>query len=264
MTEFLTNNWLLLAVAACTVLVIAFWVSEDAHVARRVFVQFILNIALPLLVIFGSGLAIMAVRTDFDERIWAAIIAGFVITTGWLTTAIFGELGKSRDKAEKLRDYHKALYAEIGNTLQVLWDRGKAEDEAEAMVERMTADLDFIPLIPREHHDFVYDSLVDEIEVLPRITIDAVVAYYSLIKSIAAQAEDMRGDVFRSPDMAQERRILMYRDYFETRKSAFAMGQFALRLIKEYADKGQPAAERLAKKLSNPAGVRSDLSQGSE
>ncbi|MEX0365855.1 MAG: hypothetical protein AB3N22_07275 [Ruegeria sp.] len=264
MTEFLSHNWLLLALCASAVLVIAFGLSEDARVARRVFVQFILNIALPLLVIFGGVLVVLAVNTDLDERIWAAIIAGLVIATGWLTTAIFGELGKSRDKAEKLRDYHKALYAEIGNTLQVLWDRGQAEQEANALVARMEADLDFIPLIPREHNDFVYDSLVDEIEVLPRVTIDAVVAYYSLIKSIAAQAEDMRGDVFRSADMTQDRRILMYRDYFETRKSAFALGQYALRLIKEYAENGPAAAEQLAKRLSNPVSGRSGQSPESE
>ncbi len=264
MAELLSHNWLLLAFLAGGVLVIAFWLSEDAHVARRVFVQFIFNIALPLLVIFGSGLVVLATQVELDDRIWAAIIAGLVIATGWLTTAIFGALGKSRDKSEKLRDYHKALYAEIGNTLQILWDRGKAEAEADALVDRMKADSKFIPLIPREHHDFVYDSLVDEIEVLPRITIDAVVAYYSLIKSLAAQAEDMRGDIFRSQDMAQERRILMYRDYFETRKSAFAMGQYALRLIKEYAENGQAAAEALAKQLSSPGEAPSDLSQGSE
>ena len=266
MTHVVLENWPLavLCLAALLVLWFAFVHSKEGPVARRVFSQFLFHIALPLMVLLGAPLVVLAAYADLDASLWPAFIAGLVISAGWLTSAIFGALGKSRDKAEKLRDYHKALYAEIGNGLQMLWANGQAEEEAARLKAKMEADPAFIPLIPREHNDFVYDSVVANIEVLPRVTIDAIVAYYSAVKSVAAQAEDMRGSLFRDKTLAQKRRIQMYEDYFATRKYAFEIGQYTLRVIKEYSDNGQTAAEQLAKKLSNPGAARSDLSQESE
>lgn len=252
MQVFVEQYWLILAVFAGAFLLIAFWISEDAPVARHVFFRFVFNIALPLIVIFGVPLFSIALSLKLDDRLWAAIVAGLVITAGWLTSAIFGELGKSRDKAEKLRDYHKALYAEIGNTLNSFYANGHAEEEFQTVVQNMEKDDNFVPIIPKENHDFVYNALIEHIEVLPRVTIDAIVAYYSLIKSLAAQAEDMRGKRFQGIDLDQNRRIAMYKDYFETRKNAFKFGQHALALISEYAKNGAEAAEKLSKKRSNP------------
>lgn len=264
MDPSIADNLTLLLIGAVFILIVAFGISEDAPVTRRIFVQFLFNIALPLVVVLGVPLVLIAANTDLDESIWAAIIAGVVIASGWLTSAIFAELGKSRGKAERLRDYHKAIYAEIGHTLEVLYDRGQAEAEAARIVDMMRADPDFVPFIPKEEHDFVYDALVGDIEVLPRVTIDFIVAYYSLIKSNAAQGEDMRGDYFRGTGLTQTRRIQMYSDYFETRKSAFALGQHTLRVIKEFSDNGAAAAELLSKRLSNQDAGRSARSQGSE
>ncbi|EEE38464.1 hypothetical protein RKLH11_2306 [Rhodobacteraceae bacterium KLH11] len=238
--------------------------GDDAQVTHTVIFKFLISIALPVLAFLGAPLLVLSQFYDIEIRLWQAIIAGLVIATGWLTSAVFSELERKRAKAEKLRDYHKALYAEIGYTLQTLLDRGEAETEAARIVAQMRGSKKFIPFIPREHHDFLYDSLVGEIEVLPRVTIDAIVAYYSQIKSMTALADDMRGEAFRSPGMQQERRILMYQDYFEMRKNAFAMGQHALRLIKEYAEKGPAAAEALAARINSQAAAPSDLSQGSE
>ncbi len=237
--------------------------GDEASVAQSVLLQFFVTIALPVLVVLGLPTVVLFWAMGADPRLWQALIAGLVIATGWLTTAIFAELGKRRGKAERLRDYHKAIYAEIGNAINTLYDAGAGEAYGAQTVARMEGDAQFVPLVPREHHDHIYDAVLDEIEVLPRQTIDAIVSYYSLVKAIAALAEDMRGERFLSENFGQPRRIAMYSDYLEMRKQAFLSGQYALKLIKLYSEGGREAAEDHIR-LSNPDAGRSDRLSGSE
>ncbi len=236
---------------------LALW--KEARTAGVIIAQFFLTIGLPVLVITGAlvWLALPFLR-ELETAIQQAMIAGLVIAVGWLTSAIFAELARARLRAEKLRDYHKAIYAEIGNTLEALWRQGETEEYTKAIAQRMQDEPDYVPFIPREHLDHVYDAVIGEIDVLPRQTIDAIVSYYSLIKSIAALADDMRGNTFGT--LAPERRVALYSDYVEMRKQAYLFGKHALGLIKAYSDGGRKAAEQ---KLNTPAAGRSGLSRGS-
>lgn len=249
--------WVLLGGAVICTLVLMLW--KEARTAGLIIAQFFLTIGLPVVVVLGTlvWLSLPFLR-QLDIGIQQAMIAGLVIAIGWLTTAIFAELARSRTRAERLRDYHKAIYAEIGNTLQSLWESGASDDYVSQIVARMEKDESYIPFIPRERHDHVYDAVIVEIDVLPRQTIDAIVAYYSLIKSVAALAEDMRGDTFRT--LAKDRRVAMYSDYVEMRKQAFQFGKYALRLIKAYSEGGAPAAQKI---INSRAADRSAMSPGS-
>ena len=256
-----TGAWLLTALVVVG-LVYGFALSGEAPVVRRVFLRFFALIALPLTVILGVMLWGLSLVVDLDERVWQAVVAGLFIASGWLTTAIFAELARTRDKAERLRDTHKALYAEIGNTLDGLWANGESAAYGKGIVERMQADDAFIPFIPREDHTHIYDNVVSQIEVLPRVTIDPIVGYYSQMKAVAALAEDMRGSGFRR--MSQDRRILMYRDYLEMRERGFAYGQYALTLIRGYSEGGETAARAAAEGFNTPGAGRNGRSRGSE
>ncbi|MEM9580415.1 MAG: hypothetical protein AAF891_06980 [Pseudomonadota bacterium] len=266
MAQFVAQYWMVLGLAACAILVIAFLISEDAPVARRVFARFLFNIALPLAVIIGVPLMVLASLTDLPVQLWAAIVAGSVIATGWLTSTIFAELGRTQAKAERLRDYHKALYAEIGNTLAAYYVDGQAQAFADEIIEKMTRDADFVPFIPRETHDRVFSALVDEIEVLPRQTIDAVISFYGLVASIGALSGDMRGERFQQ--LEQDRRIVMYRDYIEMRLRAARMGEYTLRLIKAYSEGGAASAnqvmQRVKRGINSPDADLPRPSAGSE
>lgn len=253
--------WLVFGIAAL-LLVVAWIYGDEARIARRFVLRFFLTIALPVVAMLGVPLFLVAVFLDLDPRLWQALIAGLVISTGWLTAAIFTEQGKTRLKAERLRDYHKAIYAEIGTSVSALWDEGNSDTYVETILNRMEAEPDFVPFIPREKHDHIYDAIVQEIDVLPRLTIDPIVAYYSQIKSISALADDMR-DV-RYQDLAPDRRVLVYRDYADMRNQAFAYGQYALRLITAFSDGGSAAAEDVRRQFSIPGGDRNGPSQGSE
>ena len=245
-----------LILGAALALGVAFYWGSEAASARRVIVPFLFRIVLPVAILLGAPLVVVSQVVDLNDRLWQALIAGLVIATGWLTSALFTELGKARGRAERLRDYHKAIYAEIGNTLQSLMDGGAAGQD---VLTRMEADSSFEPFIPKEQHSHIYDAIVAEIDILPRQTIDVVVAYYSLIKSISALSEDMRGDAFKA--LEPERRRVVYADYTQMREQAFRFGQYALGAIKAYSDGGAAAAERW---INTQAVGRSVLSPGSE
>lgn len=243
MWQAVSAHWLLLVMTTAVVFSIAFVLMNEASVARRVYQDFVFLVAAPLIVLVGWALLGLAYATDLPVTLWQALIAGLVIASGWLTSAIFSELARARSKSERLRDYHKAIYAEIGTALDTLFNVGEAETYPAKLIERMKADPNFVPFIPREKHDFIYTAIAGNIDILPRQTIDSIVAYYSLTSSISALAEDMRSDKFQS--ISQDRRIAMYEDYTSMRVQAFRLGSHALKLIKTYAEQGAEATTAL-------------------
>ncbi|CTQ33017.1 hypothetical protein [Jannaschia rubra] len=182
-----------------------------------------------------------------DARIWQALIAGSVVAAGWLWNGWRDRRDARRLRAERLRDYHKALFAEIRNALSAYWDEGEATEDSDRVLRRMEAEPDYVPFIPRERHDRVFAALVQDIEVLPRQTIDVVVAFYSQVDAIAALADDMRGEGYA--ESGPIRRIAIYSDWIEMRARAFALGQNVLRLIDTYSAHGPRAADRLLSDL---------------
>lgn len=196
-----------------------------------------------------------------DARIWQAVIAGAFVASGWVYNGWQNRREAARLRAERLRDVHRALYAEIGTTLANLWGDDNLRDQADRMIRKMREDPDFVPFIPREHGDFVYDAIVAEIHILPRRTIDPIVAYYSQIKAIAAHAEDMRGDGFRA--LVQDRRIEMYSDYVAMKDQLLQFGIYATKMIAAFSEGGNEAADRLAAKINTQVADQSGPSRES-
>ena len=199
---------------------------------------------------------------NLDARIWQAVIAGLFLGAGWFVNGLLNRRAAEALRQEKLRDMHRALYSEIGNNLANLWDDARIESYAEGMLERMREDEDFVPFIPREHNDTVFDTLLPDIYVLPRQTIDPIVAYYSQLKSLAALVDDMRGVSFKA--MSQPRRIAMYSDYIEMKKQALSFGRYANAVIDAFGKGGREAAEAVKLEFNTPAEGPSDQLRGSE
>ncbi len=198
--------------------------------------------------------------TDWDARIWQAVVAGVFIGLGWFVNGWLVRRDAAALRAEKLRDMHRAIYAEIGNYLANLWDEARLDTYADAMLERMRNDADFVPFIPREKSDALFESLTPEIHVLPRYTIDPIVAYYSQVRAIASLIDDMRGEGFKA--MSQDRRMAMYADYIDMKKQALQFGRYANAMITAYAEGGADRAKAEARRFSSPVADQSDRSQG--
>ncbi|MGC1503013.1 MAG: hypothetical protein WA782_02625 [Sulfitobacter sp.] len=196
-----------------------------------------------------------------DARIWQAVIAGAFVSAGWVFNGWQNRRDAARLRAERLRDVHRALYAEIGTTVANLIGPQTLAAQGKEMIVLMRENPAFVPFIPREHGDHIFDAVIPEIHILPRRTIDPIVAYYSQIKTLAAHSEDMRGKGFTA--MAQSRRIAMYEDYIAMKQQLVDFGLFATAMIKAYADGGDAAADRVSAQFNNPDAGRSGRSQGS-
>ncbi|GGE34614.1 hypothetical protein GCM10011360_23110 [Primorskyibacter flagellatus] len=208
-----------------------------------------------------------------DARIWQAVIAGAFVALGWMVN---GWQNRRRDatlRAERLRDMHRALFAEIGAHLATLDTADELDRYGSEMAARIESEADFVPFIPVEHNDRVFEAAIDQIHILPRSSIDPVVAYYSQIRAIATLVGDMRGPGFAA--LSPQRRAAIYRDYIAMKKQASAFGHHALRIIDAYSKGGKPAAKAVEeerhretvqrqKALSTPASGPSGPSRGSE
>lgn len=259
MTAFAIQPVSAFAIGLCLFVAAALLFRSEAWLSTKIIIQFLLTIALPILLILSLPLWALSRLADIETPVWQAVVAGAVIATGWLTTAIFAELGKQRNRREKTRDYHRALFSEIGNNLSNIWDIASIRAHGDGLIAKMRADPGFVPFIPREENDALFTILAPEIHILPRKTIDPIVAYYSQVRSIAALADDMRSEGFKA--MPQDRRIAMYSDYIEMKIQALAFGKHANFVIDVYENGTIKADRAEAKRLSNQAKARSGPSQ---
>jgi len=204
-----------------------------------------------------------------ESRLVQAVVAGGFLALGWLVNGWGNRREASRLRAEKLRDYHRAIYAEIASYLDNLDSPEALAAYRDDIVQAMQDDADYVPLIPREKNDTIFRALVEQINILPRVTIDPIVVYYNQLFAIETLIEDMRGERFRT--LGQKRRTVMYRDYMDLKIQAFHDGHYALRMIAAFADGGREAAveeeRKIARELAGegvsiPAAARSGRSRG--
>lgn len=189
--------------------------------------------------------------TGLDARIWQAVVAGGFVALGWVYNGRRNRREAANLRAERLRDVHRALYAEIGANLSNLAEEDALVAEAEAVEAHMAADPTYIPFLPREERNTVYRSVVSDIHVLPRTSIDPIVAYYAQLTSIANLVDDIRGETFAG--LPKDRQIAIYRDLIGLKQQAVAFGNHALRMIKTYSDEGPEAAKALENQLKTRA-----------
>lgn len=199
--------------------------------------------AVTLGLVVMAGTAIALVPFDWSEvRVQQATIAAIVVAVGWFAGFALRETGRLLTRAERLRDMHRALYAEIKHNLRILGDAGALRDYGNDMLERIVAADAHVPFIPSERNDTVFRTIVGELHILPRVSIDAVVSYYSHVAALEALSEDMRGHEFRA--MTPRSRAELYADYIGIKLRLIDHGNGAMRIIDAYARKGLKAAKR--------------------
>ena len=189
-------------------------------------------------------------ETPIDPRVQQALIGGAVIALGWVVTAWAGRRAALRARAERIRDLQRALLAEIGTSLANLGSEGRIAEETGAILTRMRSEPSFAPFIPRERPHAVYAAALEDIALLPGVTVEPVVAFYAQASALAALAEDMRAPAFAR--LAPERRLQVYGDYAAMRRRTLLLGRAAVHLIGVHARDGEAAAGREAERLGRP------------
>ena len=189
-----------------------------------------------------------------DPRIWQAVLAGAFVALGWVFNGWQNRREAANLRAERLRDVHRALYAEIGANLSNLLSADHLDEECVAGLERIEAEKSgdpYVPFIGKESRDQIFQAIVGDIHVLPRTSIDAVVPYYAQVSAIAAMIEDLRGPTYAS--LSQDRRKQIYADYMAMKQQALLFGNHALRMINAYATHGADYANELEARLRDDA-----------
>ena len=193
--------------------------------------------------------AIWGWAATLDPRIWQAVVAGGFVALGWVFNGWRARREAASIRAERLRDVHRALYAEIGANLATLGSADLIGKRGGEVIEKIKSAPDYHPFIFHENNDVVYRAIVADIHVLPRTSIDAVVAYYAQLAAISALVEDFRGPTVKA--LPSDRRVAIYADYIAMRQQAVAFGTHALTMINAYAKGGKEGALAVEKQLSS-------------
>lgn len=169
-----------------------------------------------------------------------AVIAGVFLAVGWWVVAWQGHRRDARQRAERVRDVQRALFAEIRAYLAAL-QRDDLARYGEDIAQKILLHPGYFPVIPTERNDAIFRAIVGEIHVLPRDTVDPIVLYYSQLNAIVAMIDDLRAlDVDR---IGAERAVAMYRDYIAMKIEAIKMAETALQSIRNNMD-GRGTAAR--------------------
>ncbi|WBU54231.1 hypothetical protein [Paracoccus sp. SCSIO 75233] len=158
----------------------------------------------------------------------SAMIAGCFIVLGWWVVWWQGRKRDARQRADRVRDVQRAIFAEIRAYLSVL-ERDHIAEYGEDIAQRIEHQTGYFPVIPTEHNNAVFHAIIGEIHILPRDTIDPVVLYYSQLNAISAMITDLRE--LDTAKIGAKRAAAMYRDYISMKLGAIELGEGALSAI---------------------------------
>jgi len=166
--------------------------------------------------------------SSIDPRLWQAVLAGLFVAVGWIVNGAQNRADARRLRRERRDDVQRALVAEIKHYLEVL--EGEDLNAAwEAMQPRIASG--YVPFLPTEDNDMVFQSVLADIHILPKTVIDPVVKYYSQLKAIEAQIADSRLDAFvtGADQDSIRRREISYFEYLQMKQRAKTYANRALR-----------------------------------
>ncbi|MEX0309077.1 MAG: hypothetical protein AB3N17_02415 [Tateyamaria sp.] len=165
-----------------------------------------------------------------DPRIWQAVIAGLFVAIGWIVNGAQNRRDAARLRREQREDVQRALVAEIKHYLDVL--EGEDLNAAWEAMQPRIAD-GYVPFLPTEYNDMVFQSVLENIHILPKSVIDPVVKYYSQLNAVEAQIADSRLAPFvnGTDEASRKRREIAYFQYLQMKQRARTYAIEALRQL---------------------------------
>ncbi len=166
--------------------------------------------------------------STIDPRVWQAVLAGLFVAIGWLVNGAQNRREATRLRREQRDDVQRALVAEIKHYLEVL-ETEDVDAAWAAMQPRIAAG--YVPFLPSEANDMVFQSVLNNIHILPKTVIDPVVKYYSQLRAIEMQIADSRLPAFveGTDENSRTRREAVYEEYLgmKVRARKYALAALA-------------------------------------
>jgi hypothetical protein len=161
-----------------------------------------------------------------------AIVGVLGALVGILLSNVLTMLLDIRRRRERVTDVQTSLRAEIRSHWRRLAPMD-LESRAEFIVGRIRSapkqGAGFTPFIPQEDDNVVFESVMNEIQVLPNDVIDPVVLYYSQLNTIKHFVNDLRSDRFAG--LEADRKAEMYLDYIAMKEQARIFADRAIRAL---------------------------------
>jgi hypothetical protein len=153
------------------------------------------------------------VETLVQSAVIAVVISSLVTVAGWYISLRHERRREAERREEKIWDYQTALLADIRSTssqfANVDFDRHL--DDVIALIEGASQDHPYTPFVPRAPGSLMWQSISQEVHILPTEVIDPVVLFFSQLETIRNFVEDLRSDQFAR--LEKSRKVAMYRDY---------------------------------------------------
>jgi hypothetical protein len=254
------NAWVIAAVIAVVFIVLAVLFVPRRRSFLRLLPGLFL-IVVPVIVLVGGIVSVIAAREEIDLRIRQAAIAAMVVASGWVVSFLLQEYRRADERDERIRDMHRAIYADVTSYLEALESTAVLERQCRDFLKRLAEDATYVPVLSPPRRSQMFTALSGQVHVLPRATIDLIVVFYSQLETTAEFVTNMNTDRFAS--LSADRRKLAYEDYFAMLRYAFDLGEATQRVITVYDKKGSKAARVLSAQLkasqavSIPDAVRS-------
>lgn len=147
---------------------------------------------------------------------------------GWLYGDWRKRVEERRLRRAKVLDIEKALGAEIAAHLHQLRQFDLEEDRRQTcalILKGGDGKMRFVPMLPRQRHDTIFQAMVADIHLLSSHTVRPVTLYYNQVVMIAEMAETIRSAAYA--ELKAARREAIYSDFVSMRVTALAMGDAA-------------------------------------
>lgn len=175
--------------------------------------------------------AIIAFLPQDYENAMPALIAGTVLATGWMATALAGEVRRRRDDDKSRRDTLWALREEIFTILETLektdWAESARRIQRRIVQTAQTPNVaDYFPFSATERRPMIFEALSAEVAGLDERTVRAIVRFYAEFNDLSSLVRDtQRGDFAQ---LNSGRRALFHQHLTNARRNTI---YFALRAI---------------------------------
>jgi hypothetical protein len=155
-----------------------------------------------------------------ESAVIAVVISSLVTVAGWYIALNHERRREAERRQERIWDYQTALLSDIRSTsaqfAHVDIDRHLAD--VVSLIQHAPDDRPYTPFVPRAPGSIMWNSIAQEVHILPNEVIDPVVLFFSQLETIRLFAEDLRTERFAQ--LEKHRKTAMYSDYIRMWKLA--------------------------------------------
>jgi hypothetical protein len=159
-------------------------------------------------------------ETWIQSAVIAVVISSLVTIIGWYISLRHERTLEAERREERIWDYQTALLSDIRSTsaqfAHVNIDRHLSE--VVSLIQQAPEDRSYTPFVPRAPGSIMWESIAQEVHILPNEVIDPVVLFFSQLETIRLFVEDLRSERFAQ--LEKHRKIAMYGDYIRMWKLA--------------------------------------------